>query len=563
MRQSRFVLGSTLLWLGSLWLATAVQAAGPAPRPNIVLLVVDDMGYSDLGAMGGEIDTPNLDALLREGRLLSSMLVAPTCSPTRAMLLSGMDNHLAGVGNMAEMMTPTLTPHQMGQAGYEGYLASRVVALPQLLREAGYHTYMSGKWHLGMADGQRPERRGFERSFALMNGGAAHFNQSAPQQIMAGTPAPTYREDGRVVSLPTDFYSSTFFTDKLISYLDTQPADGQPFFAYLAYTAPHLPLQAPDRFLRQYRGRYAAGYEEVARQRIARMQRLGLIGKQVKPVPMPPGVRPWASLSPAEQARSARDMEAYAAMLSALDAEVGRLVAHLKQRGQFDNTVILFLSDNGPEGNDWAADGGNKSWIPANFDNRLENIGRPDSFAFQGPAWGQVSAQPFRYFKAFTNEGGVRSASFIRYPSSIRAGRSTQLLTAMDVMPTLLELAGAHHPGLLWQGQTVLPVQGMSMLPYLQGRAAVHNPDYVWGMELMGRQALRKGYWKIVYHYQNRSQGRWALYDLQQDPGEQHDVASRHAAKLDELLTEWAQYVQRNNVRLGTRDTGYPLTGDE
>jgi len=262
-------LALTLL-LGAGACSDNIQAA--LPRPNVLLIVVDDLGYSDIGAFGGEIETPNLDALIGQGRQLTSMYVAPTCSPTRAMLMSGTDHHLAGLGNMAEMMTPTLTPEQMDASGYEGYLNDHVVPLPELMQAAGYHTLMSGKWHLGAADGRRPAQRGFERSWALMGGGAANFKQNAPMSISSSAPPPVYRDDDQLIELPDDFYSSRTFTDKMIEYLDQVKDDDAPFFAYLAYTAPHLPLQAPDELLEKYRGRYDQGYEQIAAARLANMK---------------------------------------------------------------------------------------------------------------------------------------------------------------------------------------------------------------------------------------------------------------------------------------------------
>ncbi|NBA96271.1 arylsulfatase [Pseudomonas sp. R5(2019)] len=543
----------------SLALMTPWCAAQATSQPNVLLIVADDLGYSDIGAFGGEIDTPNLDRLIKDSRQLQSLYVAPTCSPTRSMLMSGTDHHLAGVGNMAEMNTPHLTPEQQDRPGYEGYLNQRIAALPQLMKDAGYNTYTVGKWHLGGADGQRPAQRGFEQSYSLMGGGAAHFNQSAPMQIASSAPPPTYRENDAKVSLPANFYSSRDYTAKLIDYIDAgRKQDDKPFFAYAAYTAAHLPLQAPDEFLKKYKGRYDEGYDVAAERRIEKMKKLGLVDAGVPVTPMPAGVKPWASLSAREKAVSARTMEAYAAMVDAFDHEIGNLVAHLKAKGLYDNTLIVFLSDNGPEGNAWDKDESNDKWIPAHFDLALDNIGRPNSFAFQGEAWGQVSAQPFRFFKAYTHEGGIRSAAFIRYPQRVSPGQSDAVVTAMDIMPTILDAAGIKHPGIEYQGKTVQPMKGMSMLPFLEGKArAVHNPDYPVGFELMGRNAVRKGNWKIVYDYQG-GQGVWSLYDLAKDPGELHDLAASNRQKLDELLIEWTQYVQQNNVISTGRDTTYP-----
>ncbi|MEH6352842.1 arylsulfatase [Pseudomonas sp. 3JA] len=551
-----------LNWLASSALLVVAclvpQAFAASAKPNILLIVADDLGYSDLGAFGGEIDTPNLDELSKHGTLLQSLYVAPTCSPTRSMLMSGTDNHLAGVGNMAEMMTPHLTPEQMGKPGYEGYLNQRVAALPELMKDAGYQTFMVGKWHLGGADGLRPQQRGFDKSYVLMGGGAAHFKQTAPMQIASDAPEPVYRENDIKVELPADFYSSTNFTNKLIEYVDAGLGEKKPFFAYAAYTAAHLPSQAPDAYLRKYRGRYDQGYEVTAARRIEKLKSLGLVDAKATPVPMPKGVKPWSALSVEEKEYSARTMEAYAAMVDAFDHEIGRLINHLKDKGLYDNTLIVFLSDNGPEGNDWSKDVENDQWIPKHFDVSLNNIGRPNSFAYEGPAWGQVSAQPFRMFKAYTNEGGVRSASFMRLPFNDNPQRTDAVVTAMDVMPTILDVAGIKHPGTQYQGKTVEPMKGASALSMLQGKShAVHDSTYTVGIELMGRNAIRKGNWKIVYSFDD-GKGTWALYDLATDRGELHDLSSKHPDKLNELLTEWTQYVRQNNVISTGRDTTYP-----
>jgi arylsulfatase A-like enzyme len=381
-------------------------------------------------------------------------------------------------------------------------------------------------------------------------------------RITFDAPEPTHLEDGKKIELPDDFYSSRMYTDKMISYLSDTQREGRPFFAYAAYTSVHLPLQAPDDELLKYRGRYDTGYDVIAQRRIDKMKRLGLVPQDTQPAPMPPWVKPWNALSAGEKARSARTMEAYAAMVDDLDRNVGRLVDYLKESGQYDNTLIIFLSDNGPEGNQWDLDSRNARWIAQNFDNSLDNMGRANSFLFEGPAWGQVSAQPFRLFKAYTNEGGMRSPAFVSFPDRVKPGKSEQVLTVKDVAPTILDFAGIKQPGIEFRGRTVLPIQGMSMKPYLLGeRKQVHNNTYVYGMELMGRSALRKGNWKIVYSYDN-GKGHWQLYDLANDRRELHDLAAKRADVLDDMLTEWAQYVQQNNVVETGRDTSYPRADD-
>jgi arylsulfatase A-like enzyme len=525
------------------------------PRPNVLLIVADDIGTSDLGVFGGEIDTPNLDRLAREGVQLTNFHVSPACSPTRAMLMSGVDSHLAGLGNMLEQMAPA----QEGRAGYEGVLNGRVVTLAELLRDAGYHTYMAGKWHLGGKPEQGPHQRGFERAWYLAQAGSAHFVQESPSRLFNQVPEPFFRENGTEVERPADFYSTAFFTDKLIEYIDEGRADRRPFFAYAAYTAPHRPLQAPDEYLAKYLGRYDAGYDAIAAARLERLKQLGLVAKDAQAAPRPPTAPAWADLTAEERVRSARTMEAYAAMVDAFDHHVGRLLAHLGASGQLTNTFVLFFSDNGPEGNDILQDWDSDTWIPANFDNSLENMGRRNSYVFQGEAWGQVSAQPCRLYKGFTTEGGIRVPAFAWYPKALKAGRSDTFTSVLDVMPTLLALAATSHPGIAYKERPIFPMQDMSALGHLRGEApGVHNPDHVWGVELFGRRALRKGEWKIVYDYPPLGEKRWRLHHLAVDPQERNDLSVREPEKLSELLLEYEQYSIRNNVVPLDQDYGYP-----
>jgi len=546
------------LCLGFLLLLASAGVHAGDSRPNVLLIVADDLGYSDIGALGGEIDTPHLDSLIRQGQHLASMYVAAACSPTRAMLMSGVDHHLAGLGNMAELMNQGFSPEHVGVSGYEGWLNHHVAPLPELMQGAGYRTLMAGKWHLGLSDGLRPQQRGFEYSWALLDGGSAHFKQSGPMEHSTWDPVPTYREHDLLVKLPDDFYSTRTYTDKLIEYLEQTRNSDKPFFAYLAYTAPHWPIQAPDDLLAKYRGRYDQGYDAIAAARLQRMKALGLVAADTPLVPMPEGVKPWAELGAAERAHSARTMEVYAAMVEAMDRQIGRLLEYLDESGQRDHTLIVFLSDNGPDGNPLDARPGMKQWMQENFDLSLENMGRANSYVFQGPAWGQVSALPFRYFKAHAHEGGIRSAAFVVFPERIAAGRSDAVVTAMDVMPTILEAAGIKHPGITYQGRNILPMRGMSLLPWLEGRAgAVHAPDTALGFELLGRTSLRKGDWKIVHW-----NGKWELYHLGNDPGELHDLSTSHSDKLDELLIEWMAYAQHNHVIFTARDA-INARGDE
>ena len=376
------------------WILALTGATACAPerterdeRPNFLVILADDLGYSDLGVLGSEIRTPNIDALAAEGVLLTNYHVSPSCSPTRAMLLTGTDTHPAGLGTMAGDADEI----QAGHPGYEGYLSDRVVTVASLLRDAGYHTYMAGKWHLGVAPHLSPERRGFERAFAIIAGGASHFGDAAP--ILEGYPT-AYRENGTDVSIPEDFYSSDFYTDKLIEYLEEGSQDDQPFFAYAAYTAPHWPLQAPDDYIDRYRGIYDDGYDTL---RATRVQNL-VDGHVVPAVPVPDRVDwvpAWDSLDEEQKRIEARRMEIYAAMVESLDDDIGRLLDYLKRTGQYENTVIFFSSDNGAEGSQIGTMYDNEDWIPTRFDNRYENMGRIGSYVWDGPRLGASAERAF------------------------------------------------------------------------------------------------------------------------------------------------------------------------
>lgn len=543
-----------LLPLSLLWLCLAGCAeasAGAAPpsteprQPNVLLIMADDLGWSDLGAFGSEIRTPNLDRLAREGMRLTRMHAHIACSPSRAMLLTGVESHLAGFGTMAG----TETPEQQGRPGYETRLNFRVVTIADMLRAAGYRTYVSGKWDMGVPDAYTPDKRGFDRSYVLLEGSADHFDQA---EAMEGV-GPSYRMDGRPVTLPADFYSSRDYTDRMIEFIDADRVAGRrPFFAYVAYTAPHYPLQAPDEYIARYRGRYDAGYEAVYSARIARQRSLGLIPDGLTPAPQHPLFPAWSSLSVEQRELEARRMEVYAAMVEAMDEHLGRLLRHLENLGELDDTLVIFLSDNGPEGSN-PLEWGWQRWAEQTKDLSIGNMGRRRSYAWAGPGWAHVSAAPWRLFKAYTTQGGLLVPAIVRLPRRVPAGSvAPGYAHVLDVVPTLLEFTGARHPGPRFDGRELFqPRAGRSLWPMLTARAAqVHGPDEVTGWELWNRRALRKGDWKIVWINEPWGKGlrRWALYDLAADPTELHDLADARPDKLAELLQAWRDWVVANGV---------------
>ncbi|HEX7874897.1 MAG TPA: arylsulfatase, partial [Sphingobium sp.] len=493
--------------------------------------------------------TPNLDAIATTGTRLTGFHTAPTCSPTRSMLLSGTDNHKAGLGSMAEL----LAPNQKGQPGHEGYLRPDVASLAELLGSGGYRTLFSGKWHLGLTPAQDPHARGFQRSFALLQGGHNHFGKElSTDPAKAGY---TYTRDGKVLNqLPQDFYSSDYFASQLIDEIKASStgAEGKkPFFAYLAFTAPHWPLQAPRADIAKYKGRYDAGFDALRLQRLKRQAQLGLTDPAVVahlPVLKKGG---WDSLTAQQKQESARNMEIYAAMVDRMDQNVGRVVAELKRSGQYDNTVIVFLADNGAEGMDFT-----DNPLPlitksiAAADNSLANRGNANSYVGIGPGWAQAATAPSWLYKAYATEGGTHTVAFAGYKGFTRQGVASAFTSVADVVPTLLDLAHVPQPNGVFQGRTVTPIRGKSWVPYLTGRAErVYASDDAIGTELFGSRAIRQGDWKIT----DIGDGSWRLFNIAQDPGETRDLALAEPERLKTLIGAWDAYAKDVGVILPTK----------
>ena len=548
-------------------------AVSPAPaaqrQPNFLVIVADDLGWSDLGAFGGEIQTPNLDTLALSGVRFTGFHTAPTCSPTRSMLMSGVDNHEAGLGTMAELLGDATR----GRPGYEGYLNDRVASIAELLHAGGYATVMAGKWHLGLTPEREPAARGFEHSFALLQGLSNHFGEDQNAAWAAAGYAPSYRDDGKPAALPKGSYSADYFADRLIGYLDgaARAGDARPFFAYLPFTTPHWPLQAPAETIAKYKGRYDAGYEALRDARLARQKQLGLVpadavAHATEKVPA------WSSLGAEGKAIEARKMEVYAAMVDRMDQNVGRVIAALKRLGRYDDTIILFFADNGPEGNvieapsprfkpatpGAAAADAPKQPAPAlGIDNSLANIGRGSSYVGYGPGWAQANSTPSWLVKGYPTEGGIRVSAFAAGRGVKGGGRIANAnLDVRDVAPTLLDYAGLRQPQ-QFAGHPILPHEGHSLRPVLAAEAAgVRTAQEPVGYELFFRRALRKGDWKAVYlpagtnRYtrQGVSTGRWQLFNVAADPGETRDLAVAEPGRLTELVAAYDAYAKAKGV---------------
>lgn len=512
-------------------------ALAQAQRPNILLIVVDDAGYSDIGSFGSEIQTPNIDALASVGIRFTQFGVSATCSPTRSMLLSGTDNHIAGLGNMAEFTAP----NQKGKPGYEGYLNENVAPLPALLKDAGYNTYMAGKWHMGEEPEHYPAARGFMRDFTLIPGGGSHMDDmwgaKGERQL--------YTKNGKPIqALRPGFYSSEDYTASIIENIDENRADGKPFFVYLALQAPHDPFQLPDNWLDRYKGRYDAGYDATRADRIERMKALGILDTKATVFPRLANVPAWNDLPADEKRMSARKMELFAAMVENMDANIGKLIGYLKTNKLYENTLIIFLSDNGPEGNIMPM---GAPWDNSNF----ENWGKKGTFIQYGPAWAQVGAGPLRMFKGFVSEGGIRTPLIISGKGVTGSGRiSDAVAHVKDVPATILDAAGVTHPE-TFEGKKVATLQGKTLTPILSNTSdAVRSSDDWTGWQLFGNRAIRQDDWKLMWMCEPFGTSQWQLYNLKDDPGETIDLASKHPDIRKQLEKHWDEYVKTNNVIL-------------
>jgi len=514
-------------------------------KANILLIVADDLGYSDIGPFGSEIKTPVLDKLAEQGVRLSGFYVLPTCSPTRSALLSGNDNHVAGMGVMSEVSYPQLA----GKDGYVGHLNDRIVTLPQVLRDNGYHTYMTGKWHLGHEEENLPSAKGFTETFILTQGGGSHWADSKGVSPLSHM---TYQRNGRVVeNLPEDFYSTKNYTDSLISFIDRNREDNNPFFAYLAYTAPHDPLHAPAEYIAKYKGMYDGGWGKLQDERLERLKQLGIYDQDVSTFPGIPAVHDWETISDEEKAMVSRDMEVYAAMVDYMDMSIGRVFDYLKEVGEYDNTLIIFLSDNGANGVPPSAYPGNgDGTYVGSFDNSLENRGLPNSFIDMGAGWAQAVSVPKRLFKSFTTQGGIHSPCTIKTPGKMEtAGQiKNSFMHVTDLYPTILEIADATYPE-TYKGKPVVQPAGNSGLAYALGDAeTVHDTDHGQGWELFEMKAYIKGEWKILRLPPPFDDGNWKLYNLTDDPGETTDLSDNYPEIKKQLLEGWGDYVKANNV---------------
>lgn len=530
----------------ALCLPQAASAQRSAARPpNIVIILADDIGFSDLGSFGGEIATPHLDQLARKGVRFSNFHVAGSCSPTRAMLQTGVISHRAGLGNMPE----TIPPAHRGKPGYETHLNNRVITIAELLRTQGYRTYFTGKWHLGHSPSTLPTARGYDRALALSQSGADNFEDKP--NLLLYTRA-DWTEDGKPAKLPARFYSTTLLVDRTISYIESGRASGKPFFASVNLLTNHIPLQAGDADIAAYQGRYAQGWTVLREGR-----RAGAIAQGIMPAGVPmvrmKTTRDWNSLSGEEQRQRAGAMAVYAAMATAMDREIGRLIAYLKARGDYENTIFLFLSDNGAEATDPMELSAISRWNARFFyDQSTDAQGRPGSLTAVGAGFASASASPLRGYKFTASEGGLRAPLIFTWPGhpAFRKGAVAGNFTYVtDIAPTLLALAGVAPQQGQFAGRSVEPMLGADLRPMLANPAvAVHADDKPIGYELSGNAALFKGRYKLVKNLPPYGDGRWHLYDIVGDPGEVHDLSATMPERFAQMQADYAAFAEANGV---------------
>ncbi|MEO1553613.1 MAG: arylsulfatase [Pseudomonadota bacterium] len=523
---SLFLVG-LVSWLG----ASAAQAQAADP-PNIVIILIDDAALMDIGVYGGEARTPHIDTLAARGAMFLQYRTSPLCSPTRAMLLTGLDNHLTGVATIPEV----LPKEHKGQPGYSMALEPGVLTLADRLGATGYRTLMSGKWHLGETADEMPDKHGFQRSFSLAASGADNWQDKAYMPYYHDAP---WWEDGKEVGLPDDFYSSEFIVDKMIEYLGETDAD-KPFFAYLPFQAIHIPVQAPAEFTAKYDGVYDEGWEVLRAKRHARAQALGLFPEGAPIAPMAEDARSWSSLTDAERELYSAMMEVNAGMMEAMDFHIGRFIAHLQSEGQYENTIFVVASDNGPEFNRGDNDARLSFWRSMNgYHIDPARAGLVGSWGFIGPEWANAAASPGALYKFYATEGGVRSPLIISGPDLAPSVIESPAMVS-DIAPTLLDWVKAPAAP-----ASAKAITGRSLLPVLRGETdSVYAPDDIRAIEVSGNSALYKGDYKITRSMPPAGDATWRLFNMMSDPGETVDLSVSEPEVLADMLAAYGDYAQ-------------------
>jgi len=511
--QSFWQLGAILLtWSLSVVAREGVCASSNPDRPNIITILVDDMGYSDLGCTGSEIETPNLDRLAENGVLFTNFYNTSRCCPSRASLLTGQYQWDAGMGHMDT--TKSEYPE------YQGYINRKSATMAEILSQNGYQTFMSGKWHVGSSERTMwPDHRGFEQFYGVPAGGGIYFYPSIYWE------RPVFW-NGKEVFPDERWYSTDAFTDYAIDYIEKRRDEGKPFYMYIAYVAPHFPLMAKPEDIEKYRDVYQSGYQAIREGRFQKQKAIGLVSQDL---PASDPVYPaWETVEDKEQ--EALEMTVYAAMIDCLDQNIGRLMDSLENEGIVENTVVFFLSDNGACQTDY---------------NRTPDVevgGRESNVAYG--IWNNVSNTPYRMRKGQCHEGGIITPLIVYWPKGIKASSNRIRETGHinDIMPTCLDLAGVQYPK-SYNGVELDPLDGASLLPLLKGKGRGEDPEYYWEHE--GNRAVRKGDWKLVALHK----GAWELYNLGSDPYETRNLVKENPEIAKRLVARYDRWAQEHGVR--------------
>ena len=536
--------------------AVAVATLGATPvlaqakRPNILFVLFDDVGFTDFGAYGSDTRTPVIDRLASRGTRLSRFYTSPFCGPSRAMLLTGMDNHQTGMGTLVETATEDMRRHP----GYSMVWKDDQPTIASLLSEAGYQTYATGKWGIGEVGANLPDRFGFDRSYVMDATGGGNYDA---KPYLPGSHSVEWFENGRPVSLPDNWYSSSSLVDKMIEYI-AEGEEERPFYAFLALQALHMPIQVSAEYTNRYEGMFDAGWDVMRQQRLARAVALGLVPPTTTLAPPPPSHRRWAELTPQQQRVSAREMQVNAGMMEAADFEIGRLVAYLERTGRLENTIIVIASDNGAESGMTTMEGPANLALSAvklieGFDTSFENLGEPRSVTAIGPEWASVSSAPFNLYKFYASEGGLRVPLVIAGPGIEASALKHAPVHVADLVPTMLEAANVSFDPSRFYGRSALPMLSGSSL-------STYSKEDSFAFEVSGNAALYRGQWKITRNSLPLGDGQWRLYDLSVDPGETTDLSARNKALFDEMIAEYEAYAKRvGAIEIGPDDNAVAI----
>ena len=527
-------------------------------RPNILVIMGDDFGFSDLGVFGSEISTPNLDQLGKEGKILTNYYTHPVCSPARSTFLTGVDNHIAGIGTMFE----NIAPNQVNRTGYETFITDRVVTVAELLRDAGYDTLLSGKWHLsgkGYHNGTGPADRGFDQSFTLLESGANHFTYGP---YYPGGVA-TFIDNGKIVEKPNGTqFSNEFYTDKMINLIKKSKENNKPFFGYLAFQVAHTPFQAPQEYIKKYEGVYDGGWEKIRDQRFEKQKELEIWPTNTTLPQSFPTFSDWNALHKDEQKQRSQIFAAHAGMVEDMDYNIGKMIQFLKDIDQYDNTLIMFTSDNGGSepsdspviiaGLEGASETELEEFKAGGFNESFDAIGGKDSYWGYGWQGAVMSNTPYSGVKSTMFNGGIKPPFVIKEPNATNTPELdivNEFVHVSDMTPTFLEYSNTTHPGSEYKGKQISPMMGKSIKPLLEGTVEkIHMDDEIISSEMFGNRAVFMGDWKARKNIFPIGDGHWKLFNIKQDIREAKDLSKEHPDILEKMVSAYDKYAQNVGI---------------